>query len=84
MSATEARPILVVDDDAQMRMALSEAIQRTLEMVKDPAHSALELWAGALADMGLGDTGVDEPPGLSYLRAMDSFKGTPSNLQGQA
>ncbi len=28
MNATEARPILVVDDDAQMRMALSEAIQR--------------------------------------------------------
>ena len=28
VNAAEARPILVVDDDAQMRMALSEAIQR--------------------------------------------------------
>jgi hypothetical protein len=63
--------------------ALSSAIQHTLAMVKDPAHAALELWAGALADMGVEDTGAGEATGLSYFRAMDSFKGTPSNLQGQ-
>jgi len=77
-------PVEVIPAGPDGVRTLSSAIQHTLAMVKDPAHAALELWAGALADMGVQDAGAGEGTGLSYLRAMDSFKGTPSNLQGQA
>ena len=77
-------PVEVIPAGPDGIPALSAAIQHTLAMVKDPAHAALELWAGALADMGIQGTGAGEWTGLSYLRAMDSFKGTSSNLQGQA
>jgi len=77
-------PIGVIPSGSAAVPAFSTAIQRTLAMMEDPAHAALELWAGALADMGVEDTGGDELPGLSYVRAMETFKGTPSNRQGQA
>ena len=77
-------PISVMAPGRDAVPSLSRVIQETLAMVTDPAHDALEMWAGALADMGAGDTGAGELPGISYLRAMGTFKGTPSNLQGQA
>jgi len=77
-------PIAVIPSGPDAVPALTSAIMWTVTTVKDPAHSALELWAGALADMGVKDAGAGGETGLSYLRAMDSFKGTPSNLQGQA
>jgi hypothetical protein len=64
--------------------ALATVITTTLDMVKDPAHGALELWAAALADMGVSETGARELPGLSYLQAMESFGGTSHNLRGPA
>ncbi|MEP7059323.1 MAG: hypothetical protein ABI828_01210, partial [Actinomycetota bacterium] len=62
---------------------LAQVITTTLDMVKDPAHGALELWAAALADMGISETGARELPGLSYLHAMESFRGTSHNLPGR-
>lgn len=77
-------PISVIALGEDPLPSLSRVIQETVAMVTDPAHDALKLWAGALADMGVQDTGADELPGISYLRAMETFEGTPSNLQGQA
>ena len=77
-------PVSVLAPGEDPLPSLSRVIQETVAMVTDPAHDALELWAGALADLGVQDTGAGELPGISYLRAMRSFKGTPSNLQGQA
>ncbi|MEA2551692.1 MAG: hypothetical protein QOE25_1461 [Actinomycetota bacterium] len=64
--------------------ALATGIASTLAMVKDPAHGALELWATALADLGIRETGAGNLPGLSYLQAMESFKGTPQNIRNRA
>jgi hypothetical protein len=77
-------PVDVIPQGPDATDRLSTAILGALALVKDPAHGALELWACALADMGVVDTGTNDLPGLSYLRAMESFKGTPSNLHRRA
>ena len=77
-------PIVVSSPGSRAVPALTSVILRTLATVKDPAHGALELWASALADMGIRGADAGAATGLSYLQAMDSFKGTSSNLQGQA
>lgn len=77
-------PIEVIPPGPEEAAGLSRAIERTLAMVKDPAHAALELWARALADMGVQGSGPLAWLGTPYLEAMESFKGTPSNLQERA
>lgn len=77
-------PVEVIPPGPEEAAGLSRAIERTLAMVKDPAHAALELWAGALADLGVQGSGPLASLGTSYLEAMATFKGTPSNLQEQA
>jgi hypothetical protein len=77
-------PTAVIPPGPAAEARLAAAIQDVVTLVKDPAHAALELWASALADMGMDPAGTDGTTVLTYLQAMDGFKGTPSNLQGQA
>ena len=53
------------------------AILATRELVLDPARQVLARWASSLAELGLDDALGDEGYGLSYARALESFKRTP-------
>lgn len=61
------------DSEATAR-GYAAAIEATLELVRDPARKAYARWSGALADMGVDEEALANGFGLSYARAMESFK----------
>jgi DNA-binding NtrC family response regulator len=70
VNATEARPILVVDDDAQMRMALSEAIQRLgySATLCDSGADALGKLGHAVYSLIVTDMKMPRMDGLTFLK----------------
>jgi glycosyltransferase involved in cell wall biosynthesis len=53
------------------------AIDETLRLVRDPVRKAEARWAGALADVGVGEPEVRTGYGVGYARAMEGFRGGP-------
>jgi glycosyltransferase involved in cell wall biosynthesis len=51
----------------------AEAIQRTLGLMRDPAHLALARWAGSLADLSITSEHLARGYGLSYARALEEL-----------
>ena len=70
VNATAARPILVVDDDAQMRMALSEAIQRLgySATLCDGGADALGKLTNAAYSLIITDMKMPRMDGLTFLK----------------
>ena len=70
MTATEVKPILVVDDDAQMRMALSEAIQRLgySATLCDGGADALGKLSHATYSLIITDMKMPRMDGLTFLK----------------
>jgi glycosyltransferase involved in cell wall biosynthesis len=50
------------------------AIEATLQLVRDPTNKVLGRWAKSLADIGVDEHLLGEGYGLSYARALASFK----------
>jgi hypothetical protein len=53
--------------------AYADAIQRTLGLMRDPAHLALARWAGSLVDLSVTNEHLARGYGLSYARALDEL-----------
>ncbi len=53
------------------------AVDATLALIRDPAHKALEMWGGALADLGLDERDLARGIGLAYARALEDFERSP-------
>jgi glycosyltransferase involved in cell wall biosynthesis len=51
----------------------ADAIQRTLGLMRDPAHLALARWAGSLVDLSVSNEHLARGYGLSYARALDEL-----------
>ena len=59
-------------DDSTAR-GYADAIERTLALVRDPAHLALARWAGSLVDLSVTSDHIAKGYGLSYARALDEL-----------
>lgn len=53
------------------------AIETTLALVRDPVRRAEARWAGALADLGIGEDELRRGYGAGYARALESFGDAP-------
>ncbi len=53
------------------------AVDATLALIGDPAHKALAMWGGALADLGLDERHLAQGFGLAYARALEDFERSP-------
>jgi len=53
------------------------AIERTLELVRDPGRKAMAIWGKSLVDVGISEAMVAEGYGMEYARALESFKTSP-------
>jgi glycosyltransferase involved in cell wall biosynthesis len=53
------------------------AIDETVSLVRDPSHKAMAIWGKSLADLGVDESDLRDGLGLDYVRAMDTFRGTP-------
>jgi glycosyltransferase involved in cell wall biosynthesis len=54
-----------------------DAIVETLRLVRDPVRKAQARWAGALADIGVGEPEIRAGYGVGYAKALESFRGGP-------
>ena len=52
----------------------AEAIETTLSLVRDPVRKAEARWAGALADLGIGEEELRRGYGVGYARALEGFR----------
>ena len=70
MIAAQTKPILVVDDDAQMRSALSEAIQRLghKAVLCDSGTNAVEKLGDASYSLVVTDMKMPKMDGLTFLK----------------
>jgi glycosyltransferase involved in cell wall biosynthesis len=59
-------------DDSTAR-GYADAIERTLALVRDPAHLALARWAGSLVDLSVTSEHIARGYGLSYARAIEEL-----------
>ena len=59
-------------DDSTAR-GYADAIERTLALVRDPAHLALARWAGSLVDLSVTSEHIARGYGLSYARALEEL-----------
>jgi glycosyltransferase involved in cell wall biosynthesis len=59
-------------DDSTAR-GYADAIERTLALVRDPAHQALARWAGSLVDLSVTSDHIAKGYGLSYARALEEL-----------
>jgi glycosyltransferase involved in cell wall biosynthesis len=59
-------------DDSTAR-GYADAIERTLALVRDPAHLALARWAGSLVDLSVTTEHIAKGYGLSYARALEEL-----------
>jgi hypothetical protein len=73
--AARTRMEHVRETDATAR-GYEEAIEQTLELVRDPARKAYARWSAGLADIGVDEALVARGYGASYAHAMESFKRT--------
>ncbi len=60
-----------------------EAIAATLAVREDVTAAVMARWARALVDIGLTQSDLDAGYGLSYARALESFKRSPSSAPGE-
>lgn len=67
-----ARMELQARDDSTAR-GYADAIERTLALVRDPAHLALARWAGSLVDLSVTSEHIARGYGLSYARALEDL-----------
>jgi glycosyltransferase involved in cell wall biosynthesis len=51
----------------------ADAIERTLGLMRDPAHLALARWAGSLVDLSVTNEHLARGYGLSYARALEEL-----------
>ncbi len=51
----------------------ADAIERTLGLMRDPAHLALARWAGSLVDLSVTSEHLARGYGLSYARALEEL-----------
>ena len=70
MNATSAKPILVVDDDSQMRAALSEAIQRLgySAVMCDSGAGAISKLSQSVYSLIVTDMKMPKMDGLTFLK----------------
>jgi glycosyltransferase involved in cell wall biosynthesis len=54
------------------------AIVETLGLVRDPIRKAEARWAGALADIGVGEDELRAGYGVGYARALEGFRAGPA------
>lgn len=73
--AARARVEAVRTSEANAK-GYEHAIEETLRLVRDPAHKALAIWGKALADLGADEADLREGLGVSYARALATFRGT--------
>jgi glycosyltransferase involved in cell wall biosynthesis len=52
----------------------AQAIDGTLDLLRDPTRRALARWGGALVDLGVTEEALAEGYGVSYARALEEFK----------
>jgi glycosyltransferase involved in cell wall biosynthesis len=62
----------------------AEAIDATLELLRDPARRALARWGGSLVDLGLTQEGLREGYGVSYARALYEFRSPHAPASGDS
>ena len=51
----------------------ADAIERTLRLMRDPAHLAMARWAGSLVDLSVTTEHLARGYGLSYARALEEL-----------
>jgi glycosyltransferase involved in cell wall biosynthesis len=51
----------------------ADAIERTLGLMRDPAHLAMARWAGSLVDLSVTNEHLARGYGLSYARALEEL-----------
>ena len=52
----------------------ADAIEASLGLVRDPVRTAEARWAGALADIGIGEPELRRGYGVGYARALEGFR----------
>jgi hypothetical protein len=55
-----------------------EAVEATLRLVLDPAEWTLGRWASALAEAGVGGSGLQEGYGVRYAAALEEIRTSPA------
>jgi glycosyltransferase involved in cell wall biosynthesis len=75
MGAAAAEHMRGLRDSEATARGYEQAIDATLALIRDPARKAYARWAGALADVGVTEPQLARGYGLSYARAMESFRG---------
>jgi hypothetical protein len=63
------------DSDATSK-GYEHAILATRDVVLDPTRAMMARWAASLAAVGVDETLAEEGYGVSYVRALESFKRT--------
>ena len=71
--ASRAHMSAIRASDATAR-GYERAIVATRDLVRDPAREVLARWASNLTELGVDDTLVGEGYGISYARALESFR----------
>jgi glycosyltransferase involved in cell wall biosynthesis len=74
--AARTRMSTLRDTDATAK-GYEEAILATREIVLDPAGAVMARWASSLADIGVDESLAEDGYGVSYARALESFKRSP-------
>ena len=64
------------DSDATAK-GYEHAILSTRDVVLDPTSAVMARWAASLASVGVDEALAEAGYGVSYVRALESFKRTP-------
>lgn len=74
--AARAHMAALRDSDATAK-GYEHAILATRDVVLDPTSAVMSRWAASLAAVGVDEAMADEGYGVSYARALESFKRSP-------
>ena len=77
MGAAAAAHMRELRDGEATAHGYEHAIERTLELVRDPGRKAMAIWGKSLVDVGISEAMVAEGYGMEYARALESFKTSP-------